>query len=136
MVLVGCHHPDVALTKFLNEISSWSQILVLTETTSNLYLENGVNSIDQLLFPLTAEEKEALRPDLLITLGGLVISKRIKQVLRNFKPLEHWHVHPNSIGHFSVFESVFSHKAHDLFEKITIFWSGILFLSQGLDGCG
>ena len=31
-------------------------------------------------------------PDLLITYGGHIVSKRLKQFLRKHPPREHWHV--------------------------------------------
>lgn len=31
-------------------------------------------------------------PDLLITIGGCIVSKRLKQMLRNNPPTEHWHI--------------------------------------------
>lgn len=35
---------------------------------------------------------EGMAPDLLITVGGCIISKRLKQLLRNHPPKEHWHI--------------------------------------------
>ncbi|MBE6416978.1 MAG: 2-succinyl-5-enolpyruvyl-6-hydroxy-3-cyclohexene-1-carboxylic-acid synthase [Akkermansiaceae bacterium] len=34
-------------------------------------------------------------PDLLITMGGGIISKRLKHMLRNNPPAEHWHISPD-----------------------------------------
>ena len=34
-------------------------------------------------------------PDLLITIGGAIISKRLKQMLRHNPPTEHWHLSPS-----------------------------------------
>ena len=33
-----------------------------------------------------------MRPELLITYGGHIISKRLKKFLRRHPPVEHWHV--------------------------------------------
>lgn len=35
---------------------------------------------------------EGMAPDLLISVGGCIISKRLKQLLRNHPPKEHWHI--------------------------------------------
>lgn len=35
---------------------------------------------------------EGMAPDLLITVGGCIISKRLKQLLRSHPPKEHWHI--------------------------------------------
>lgn len=38
---------------------------------------------------------DGMAPDLLITVGGCIISKRLKQLLRNNPPKEHWHISPD-----------------------------------------
>ena len=64
------------------------------ETTSNLHHSNFFPFIDQLIAPLNEEGYEALQPDLLLTFGGLIISKKIKAFLRAYNPKHHWHVDP------------------------------------------
>ncbi|MFT7898351.1 2-succinyl-5-enolpyruvyl-6-hydroxy-3-cyclohexene-1-carboxylic-acid synthase [Tenacibaculum ascidiaceicola] len=92
MILVGSHFPDTELQKILNVYSEDTSVLVLTETTSNIYHPKFINSIDKLISKLTEEEYKELQPEVLITLGGMVISKRIKQFLRKLQPKHHWHV--------------------------------------------
>jgi 2-succinyl-5-enolpyruvyl-6-hydroxy-3-cyclohexene-1-carboxylate synthase len=92
IVLIGCSYPDELLQVQLEHLLKDPSVLVFTETISNVKHERFINSIDQLLFPLEESELTALRPDILITLGGLVVSKRIKQFFRKFQPNEHWHV--------------------------------------------
>ena len=67
-------------------------VLVLTETTSNLHDPHFIPCIDKLLTYTEKDPtlKEALRPDLLLTFGGLVVSKKIKQFLRTFQPSYHY----------------------------------------------
>ncbi len=52
----------------------------------------SIRNIDILLAQMNDEEKHKLSPDLLITWGGCVISKRTKQWLRSFPPKAHWHI--------------------------------------------
>ena len=92
MILVGSNFPDEVLGEVLNELVKDESVLVLTETTSNLYHAKFVNSIDKLIFPLTESDFLELQPDVLLTLGGMVISKKIKQFLRKYQPKNHWHV--------------------------------------------
>ena len=92
MILVGSNFPDKNLQEVLNKYAEDDSVLILTETTSNLYNEKFVNSIDKLIFPLSESELEELKPDILITLGGMVISKKIKQFLRKYQPKHHWHI--------------------------------------------
>ena len=92
MILVGVNFPNVALQKILNDYANDPSVLILTESTSNLYHSKFINSIDQLITKLDDAEFKNLQPDILITLGGMVISKRIKQFLRKYQPKHHWHI--------------------------------------------
>ncbi|WBX74384.1 2-succinyl-5-enolpyruvyl-6-hydroxy-3-cyclohexene-1-carboxylic-acid synthase [Tenacibaculum pacificus] len=92
MILVGSNFPDESLQEILNEFAIDESVLILTETTSNLYHPKFINAIDKLIFPLTKTDFTTFKPEVLITLGGMVISKKIKQILRKAKPLHHWHI--------------------------------------------
>lgn len=52
----------------------------------------AVKNFDQILYSLDSEQREKMRPELLITYGGHIVSKRLKQYLRDNPPQEHWHV--------------------------------------------
>ncbi len=92
MILVGVNGPNEIEKKWLNEITKDDSVIVLTETLSNLYDDSFFPSIDQLIAPLTEEEKKHLQPEVLLTFGGLIVSKKIKAFLRKFQPKHHWHV--------------------------------------------
>ncbi|WP_194768690.1 2-succinyl-5-enolpyruvyl-6-hydroxy-3-cyclohexene-1-carboxylate synthase [Tamlana sp. I1] len=92
MILIGACQPNTVEQKWLDEIADDDSIIVLKESTSNIHLKGGFPSIDQLIAPLTDEEKEELRPDILITFGGLIVSKKVKQFLRTYQPKHHWHI--------------------------------------------
>ena len=96
MILVGVNYPNEVHQKHLNELSKDDSVLVLTETTSNLHQESFFQSIDQLIAPLTEEEQLELQPDILITFGGLLVSKKIKAFLRKYQPKMHWHIDEKS----------------------------------------
>ena len=67
-------------------------MIVFTETTSNIHNKQFFNSIDKMIAPLTEEGFQALQPDILVTFGGLIVSKKIKGFLRKFQPKHHWHI--------------------------------------------
>ncbi len=92
MILVGVLPPDSLEYKFVEQLANDKSVLILTETTSNLNHPNFINSIDQLIAPLADEEYKKLQPEILLTFGGLVVSKKIKSFLRDFSPGHHWHV--------------------------------------------
>ena len=92
MILVGVNRPNEIEQKWLDELSEDDSVVVFTETTSNLHNDSFFSSIDQIIAPLTEEEKKALQPDILLTFGGLIVSKKIKTLLRKFQPKYHWHI--------------------------------------------
>lgn len=92
LILVGMQFPDEKLNHLLNELSDDDSVVILTETTSNLHSTIFFNKIDQLIFPLNEMDLEKLRPDLLLTIGQNVISKKIKSFIRTHKPQFHWHL--------------------------------------------
>ncbi len=99
LVLVGVNYPDTVSQRFLDALADDPSVIVLTETTSNLHHPNFFPSIDSLIAPIekletTEEWFTSLRPQVLLTFGGLIVSKKIKAFLREFKPDHHWHVDP------------------------------------------
>ena len=94
MILVGVNPPDEVKEVYLKLIGEDPSVIVLTETTSNLHYSNFFASIDQLISPLDSTDFEALKPDLLLTFGGMIVSKKIKTFLRTYSPKTHWHIDP------------------------------------------
>jgi len=92
MVLLGTCFPDKMIQTQLDHIIKDPSVLVLTETTSNVYHNRFINSIDQLIFFFFYAELKDLQPDILLTFGGMIVSKKIKQFLRKLKPDNHWHI--------------------------------------------
>jgi 2-succinyl-5-enolpyruvyl-6-hydroxy-3-cyclohexene-1-carboxylate synthase len=120
MILVGVHAPNTELEALLDKVADDPSVLVLTETTSNLHNKRFVNSIDNLIFNLTEEEFASLQPDILLTFGGLVVSKKIKKFLRDYAPKQHWHV--NELRAFDTFHVLNKHLKIDSFSFFKNFW--------------
>jgi len=97
IVLVGVNDPNFVEQTLLDKLANDPTVLVLTESTSNLHHPNFFSSIDSLVAPIElSKNKEelfrALQPDLLLTFGGLIVSKKIKAFLRQYLPQHHWHI--------------------------------------------
>lgn len=97
LVLVGVNEPDWVEQSLLDNLANDPSVLVLTETTSNLHHPNFFSSIDTLIAPIELSENKAelfkaLRPEVLLTFGGLIVSKKIKAFLRRYGPKYHWHI--------------------------------------------
>ena len=68
----------------------------LTEHIGNQTIPGiPVKNFDVAIYAMDGEIQEKMAPELLITYGGHVVSKRLKKFLRNNPPKEHWHVSPD-----------------------------------------
>ncbi len=97
MVLVGVNDPNAVEQEFLDVLANDPSVIVFTETTSNLHHPNFFASIDSIVAPIEkCKEKDELflklQSDVLLTFGGLIVSKKIKAFLRQYQPKHHWHI--------------------------------------------
>ncbi len=97
----------------------YNSIPVLADVISNLHgIEKVITDHDWFLGQLAEEQCEDLRPDLLITFGNSLISKNLKQFIRNFPPTQHWHIQPE--GHVAdTFRTVTHIIRHDVSSFVT-----------------
>ncbi len=89
MILTGMLPKNPELNSVLNKLSEDSRLAILTETTSNLFGKSFLPCIDKVLSSIPEEEAQNFKPDLLITFGNQIISKKIKVFLRNHRPEIH-----------------------------------------------
>jgi 2-succinyl-5-enolpyruvyl-6-hydroxy-3-cyclohexene-1-carboxylate synthase len=82
------------LEKALLNFAKKSGALVMTEASSNLYHPEYIGCIDRLLVTMSEKEEQEFVPDILITIGHSIVSKKIKKHFRCMLPTEHWHVDP------------------------------------------
>ena len=94
VLIIGGQHPHSRqLSTMVQELSSKIKIPVIADIISNLHpVEGAITQHDAFLPVLSDQEKEALRPELVISFGKSVISKNIKLYLRKYKPQAHWHI--------------------------------------------
>ncbi len=92
MIVCGFMSPDKTLNNALLKLSRLPNIVVLTETISNLHGDDFITSIDATLAAIKDDRCEAMKPDYVISCGGAIVSRHIKQYLRRCKLKGHWHV--------------------------------------------
>lgn len=92
MIIAGFNAPDKSLNKALRRLACHKNIVVLIETISNLKDKKFIATIDSTLNIMSDNEKQIARPDIVITFGGALVSRHIKQYLRTTKPTDHWHI--------------------------------------------
>ena len=74
MILLGCADKEVLSQNVIHELSSFENIAVLKETTSNINNASFFGKIDQLIAPIELSKNSSdlfnkLKPELLITMG-------------------------------------------------------------------
>lgn len=99
MVIVGVEQPNSIEQRFLDKLAEDASVIIFTETTSNVYHPNFFTRIDTIIGPIEKDEQKeelfrSLQPDILLTFGGMIVSKKVKAFLRNYQPKQHWHVDP------------------------------------------
>ena len=94
LVLVGNNNPNLISEATIEAFANDESVVVMTETTSNLHHPGFISNIDTIITPFTNEDFEDFCPDILVTFGGMIVSKRIKAFLRKYKPKQHWHIDP------------------------------------------
>ncbi|MBW1658348.1 2-succinyl-5-enolpyruvyl-6-hydroxy-3-cyclohexene-1-carboxylic-acid synthase [Flavobacterium quisquiliarum] len=119
LVLVGVNEANTVDKEIVENLASDPSIVVLTETTSNLHHPNFINSIDTLITPFDDSDFAAFNPEVLITFGGMVVSKRIKAFLRKYKPEHHWHI--DTLRAYDTFGALTKHfemQLNDFFKDL------------------
>jgi 2-succinyl-5-enolpyruvyl-6-hydroxy-3-cyclohexene-1-carboxylate synthase len=107
LILIGENKPNEIDAEIVESFAKDKSVVVMTETTSNIQHPSFLNNIDTIITPFTKKEFKALQPDILITFGGMVVSKRIKAFLREYKPKHHWHI--DSLRAYDTYGSLTKH---------------------------
>jgi len=119
LILVGVNEANSIDNKIIDNLANDPSVVVLTETTSNLHHPDFINSIDTLITPFDDDDFEAFNPEILITFGGMIVSKRIKGFLRKYKPKHHWHI--DTLRAYDTFGALTQHfvmKPNDFFNEL------------------
>lgn len=119
MILVGTRDYSEKLEMQLSQLVKNHSVVVLKEANSNVRHDKFFAHIDRYIFNFNEEDYQNYAPDLLVTLGQNVVSKKVKQFLRKAKPKTHWHIdefwHPDTF--FSLTEKVKA-TPEQLFSKL------------------
>ena len=126
MILIGVSDGNILSKKSIQKINSCSSIIVMKEHTSNVFNESFISNIDRLIGPIELRSNSdslfnELSPEIVISLGGMIVSKKIKSFLRNYKPRKHFHI-GNNISKDSFYSGVehINTTANKFFENIDL----------------
>ena len=105
LVIAGLLPPGKKLNSLLNQLADDPAVAIFTETTSNLSGKHFFPHIDRLIDGVENEHKDDFIPDLLISFGGHIVSRKVKAWLQKEKPKAHWHISPEGF-HMDAFRSL------------------------------
>ena len=105
LILAGQQNPNSALENALSKFVKNTGAVVLHEHLSNLSDVQFCSSIDSLMASIPDEKTEVFKPDMLISIGGQLVSKSLRQFLRKCKPEMHWHL-SRAWEHFDTYQSL------------------------------
>ena len=93
MIIAGFGHGGPRLDKALDDFIKKNGAVVLHEAQSNIHPALSISHIDVTLTTFSDAEINDLRPDIVISFGGAILSRIIKNYLRSStKKIEHWHI--------------------------------------------
>jgi 2-succinyl-5-enolpyruvyl-6-hydroxy-3-cyclohexene-1-carboxylate synthase len=91
LVVCGQNNYNEKLQAAIDRIAFDSRVVVLSESISNIKGNNILQNPDLLLHTF-GDELRKNPPDLVVYFGGQVVSKRLKDYLRELKKTDFWHI--------------------------------------------
>lgn len=92
LVLCGQHQPDDQFRSALMQLAAYPHVAVMTESTTNVASDHLISCIDRTIDGLSDADISDMTPDILITCGYSIISKKIRYLLRKMAIADHWHI--------------------------------------------
>lgn len=91
-VIIGHKSPDAKLSKAIVKLNSHPNIVIFREAQSNIKgLKESVRNIDATLSLIDENERKDFYPDLLISIGGTLVSSSFKNFMRQApESMQHW----------------------------------------------
>ncbi len=103
MILCGLLPPTDGLNSILSNMAANGNTAIVIENTSNLQDRAFNPCIDRSLTLIKNDQIDEFVPDVLISIGGAIVSKRLKALFREHPPKEHWHI-GNSVNAQDMFQ--------------------------------
>ncbi len=125
MVLVGQLPKQALFQEQINHLLEDPSVVVLHETTSNISHEKAINCIDKIIFSLSGIDFEKIKPDILITVGKNIISKKVKKFLEEHSAKYHANITPNGDT-----IDTFSSLTHNFETTPELFFSQFFYLTK------
>lgn len=92
MVIAGQRLKSIPLDNKQQHAIKNSFLWIAEYLANRTVLGTPINNFDAILYTLNKKESAFFAPNLLITYGGHIVSKRIKKFLKENPPKMHWHI--------------------------------------------
>lgn len=108
MFVAGFMPLDSRMQRAVADFCRMPNVVAMTETLSNLHLKDHACDIDAVLTAFPSDMPDSLAPDLVISVGGSLVSRKLKEYLRrNSSICRHW-----SLG--------WNHTTSDCFQSLSL----------------
>src|SRR5690606_1640759 len=119
VVLIGSKSPHTISKEHIDFLANLPNVVILTEINSNVHHSKIVSNIDTLITTFLEDDFKSFQPDLLLTFGGMIVSKRIKALFRKYPPKSHWHIDElRAYDTFGALTKHFTISANEFIEEI------------------
>lgn len=95
LVLLGADE-NFEEAPFLSILSKLEFVVVCADVISNEHHMNSFQNWETIILNANEKDFASYAPDLLITSGKMILSKKMKQIIRNHPPKQHWHIAENN----------------------------------------
>ena len=106
LIVAGFVSPNYQVNRALVRLTTLPNVAIVAEATANIQPTKGmITPVDPTLI---IADKEALRPDIVISIGGSIVSRNLKETIRRWGA-KHWYIGKadRTIDCFQSLDSVF-----------------------------
>ena len=121
LVLVGQGLPNEALKNHFKTLANRSNVVLLADVVSNQHDSTSIKHFDYIISQADTNSLKTLEPQVLISMGGPVLSKALKLWLKKQKPIKHIRLQDDDIKvdtYGNVTDYVSSNQLAVIFENI------------------
>lgn len=120
MVIVGQLSPDEELNELVRQLAEDTGTIILSEHITNLHSPHLIKVTDPVVAAIPKDNFTDFQPDILLTFGEQIVSKRLKLFIRANQPAEHWHISARA-DHTDTYNSLSEVIATDAFSFLKDF---------------
>lgn len=123
LVIIGQDSPNSRLSKLVDQLAILKQVVVLTETTSNIHSDHVLPSIDRVIDGIRSDEYAHFEPQLILSFGNAIVSKKLRFMLRQMNVKAHWQIDPydNYVDTYQALTKLLPVAPTTLLEKLLLF---------------